>query len=237
MIIGNERLRSQVLEDAPPILLDGHKLNIVDVAKNLGIYIDSKWSFTQHVYKKCGAAFMRLKALFSFRKILPSSVKLKLAESLVLSQLDYGSAIYFPCLTKQFQSRIQKIQNSCLRFAYGIRKFDHISPAFAASAWLPMKDRITVHYSCLVHGVVTCGSPKYLRDKIHFLMDLHVRNSLMLRSRNTLSVPKHRTVKFMGSFSYCAALYYNSVPDELKQKSIPVLRRALKEIKRRNPGP
>jgi hypothetical protein len=41
----------------------------------------------------------------------------------------------------------------------------------------------------------------------------------------------------MGSFSYCAALYYNSVPDELKQKSIPVLRRALKEIKRRNPGP
>nr|CAH7727941.1 unnamed protein product [Callosobruchus chinensis] len=38
--------------------------------------------------------------------------------------------------------RLQKIQNSCIRFAYGIRKYHHVTKSYHDAGWLQL-DKIT----------------------------------------------------------------------------------------------
>lgn len=56
--------------------------------------------------------------------ILSLPQKLLVTQSLVLSLFDYVDVVYVPCLNQRLFHRVQKVQNSCLRFCYGDRKFD-----------------------------------------------------------------------------------------------------------------
>ena len=41
-----------------------------------------------------------------------------------------GMLSFHPCLTKLEELRIQGVQNACIRFIFGIKKFDHVSHKF-----------------------------------------------------------------------------------------------------------
>ncbi|CAH1972363.1 unnamed protein product [Acanthoscelides obtectus] len=51
-------------------------------------------------------------------------------ESLGLSNM--AADFFKSCLDKR---SIQKIQNSCIKFSYGLKKYDHFSDEFRASGW------------------------------------------------------------------------------------------------------
>lgn len=87
----------------------------------------------KHITVKCQTAYMRLRMLFLFRRILFTSQKLLVSQALVLSLFEY--VVYIP-LSQSSHLRIQRVQNSRLCFSHCVRKFDHISPLFDRSKWL-----------------------------------------------------------------------------------------------------
>ena len=149
-----------------------------------------------------------------------------LCMSLVLSQLNYADVVYGPFLSKLENLRLQRIQNSCIRLIFGLRKYDHISAKFKVLKWLNIKQRRDLHICCLLHKILLQKSPPYLLNKLRYRTDVH---NINVRNKKLLTIPAHRTSAYHSSFSYFATKYYNKIPAYLKSLSLNKFKKGIKE--------
>lgn len=213
MLFGQKNTR-QKYKGNINIQVKGHKLETVKVCRNLGLELDDDLTFEQHVSKVIKRAFSQLKSIYSVKEILNYENRIILCESLVLSQFNYADVVYGPCLTKANRKRLQRIQNSCIRLVFGLRKYDHISHKYEAIKWLNIHQRQILHCCCLFHLIIKTQCPKYLYHKITYRTDVH---HLGLRHRDLIEQPIHRTMKFRGCYKYLIYKYHNRIPNEMKQ--------------------
>lgn len=207
--------------DSVGIFLGGERLVVYPESKNLGVLVDSNLRFSSHVTACVKKAYGVLRCLYQHRHILNIITKKRLCETLVLSNFVHCAAMYGPCLTGYELHRIQRVQNSCLRFMYGVRKRENISHTLVTAKWLNIRNKFKHQFLCLVHKLITTGTPPYLYNKITYRTDVH---NLNLRHKNTIAVPAHRKALFRRSFSYNVAKEYNSCPPEFKNKSLSVFK-------------
>lgn len=194
--------------------IDDTPLTMVTEAKNLGVILDESLSFRPHVNNKLKIAYMRLKSLNKYKKFLPSKIKYKLCDSLILSLFDYGDVAYSSSLTLQLSHQVQKLQNSCMRFSYNIPFRNHITPYLNENNILNMSYRRKHHLYNFVYRIIKTGQPPYL--KLLFNSFLHEYNT---RYVNNYRVPRHRTAAFQKSFIYSAVHMWNGLPDHVKEFS------------------
>lgn len=199
------------------IKLGDETLQVVEKAKNLGVIIDSNLRFTDHVSYLLQKSYAKLKLLYTHRHILSKKIKITLCESLVLSQFNYCDYVYGPCLTTRDASRLQKIQNSCLRYIHGIRKYDRISHTLALTHWLNMSNRRKLHANIFFFKLLRNNRPSYLTAKIRYRTDVH---NLNIRRKGMLTIPQHKTTLFERSFSYNISRTVNECPKEYKSLSL-----------------
>ena len=173
--------------------------------------MDKDLRFSEHVSKGLQKAYLNLKFIYNNREFCSRKHKAMLCESLVLSQLN-GDVVYGPCLSAVDANRIEKVQNSCLRLIFGIRKFERISHTLQLAGWLNMKNRRLLHSMVLFFKILSNKSPPYLINKITYRCDVH---NLNIRFRGTLTPPATET--FKHSFSYNVANHPNNVPQFIKK--------------------
>lgn len=215
MLFGRRVDRIKYKEDIA-IQINDAPIQFKDEVKSLGLWLDTSLRFEKHVSLCIKKSFSALKVLYNSKDILNTKLKLMLCESLVLSNFNYCDTVYGPCLTLITSQRIQKIQNYCLRFAYGIKKYEHISHKLRDSNWLNMKDRRTFHCGTLYHKVINLKKPSYLYRKISFRTDVH---NLNIRYKGTLTPPLHKSSLYERSYSYNIVALYNPLPVALKSLS------------------
>ena len=207
VVFGNE-YQVNVVKNNVKIELNNDPLPYSDRGKSLGLILDSKLRFGEHVTAKLRIAYGNLKLIYSHRHCLPQDTRKLLCDTLVLSHFNHCNSIYFPCLNKVDRYRIQKVQNSCLRLIYGVKRRDHISPFLYQSGWLNMYNRAMLHMANLYFKIIKFKSPPYLYQKLSFRTDVH---DLNLRRRGMLTVPRHRKEVFKRSFSYNIANTLNTL--------------------------
>lgn len=123
-----------------------------------------------------------------------------------MSHIKYCNLVYSPCITKYNYRRLQRIQNSCARFICGLRRRDHISGAIHDIGWLKVFEQTFLHYCKLCIHIVKKGNPSYLKTKLVPRKNVHCLN---VRDTYLLSIPRHYTAQFCGSYSYVAAKVIN----------------------------
>nr|CAI5845686.1 unnamed protein product [Callosobruchus analis] len=120
------------LIDSLNIAINGNKIDPCDLAKRLGVIIDSKVRFGQHInnsiISKC---YMALNNLYHSRRFLTFGLKKRLCESLVLSYLNYADTIYGACLDFNSAARMQRVPNAFLRLIYPLSRSDLVSDTLA----------------------------------------------------------------------------------------------------------
>lgn len=121
--------------------------------------------------------------------------------------------MYHPAIDNLTAARIQKIQNACLRFIYGIKKYEHISHKLFDAGWLTMQHRRILQSQCLFHQILLTKKPPYLYNKITFRTDVH---NISTRFRGLISPPFHTTTLFERSFSFQIYVMHNSLPSTYK---------------------
>ena len=206
------------------INIDGKAIPVISTARNLGLIIDDDLRFKTHVNKLLHRSYTALKTLYSNRFVLNFNLRKSLSESLVLSLFNYCDFLYGPCLDNTYKNRIQKVQNSCVRFIYGLKKFDHISQNIKELKWLNMVNRRILHLNVFVHKMLIHKSGNIV-DKLTQRSDIH---SVNVRQKNKLTMPHHSTALFQRSFNYNAVFYYNKVPTDLKMLNVLALKNRLK---------
>lgn len=195
----------------------GNELVYTKTARNLGLLFDENLRFSSYISNTLKKCYAGLKTLFPHRHILSQDLKIKLCDTLVLSHFNYCDTVYGPCLTKADECRIQRVQKSCLRYIYGIRKYDSVSFKLKNAKWLNMLNRRKLHAATLYHSIIISKIPPYLYNKITFRSDVH---NLNLRFKGMLSPPSHHTVLFRRSFSYNIYSLYNGLSLNLKNLNL-----------------
>lgn len=206
MLIGNRNLTSNLSNDFN-IKIAGEKIPTVQKCKSLGIIIDTELRFKDHVSSILKKAYLALKLIYIHRQYLGQDVKKLLCDSLVLSQCNYCDVVYGWCLDYSDRARLQKLQNSCIRLIFGIRRGNRVSYKLRELAWLNMTNRRILHSRMFFYKILKYRSPPYLYQKITFRTDVHHLN---LRRRN-ICIPRHNKELFKRSFSYNVAHQMNSL--------------------------
>lgn len=223
LVLNNNKTQMMVFgrgRDAPAnelnITLSEVTVNPSSVCKNLGVFLDIDLRFEQHVSRLLQKSIIKLKTLYIHKDILDQNIKLRLCDSLIISLLDYANVLYWPALTVASRSSLQKLQNSCIRFCYGLRKFDHITPSFLDSGWFYLAERYRIHLATLVYKINKFKEPAYLYDKLVRGRDIHNR---VTRYNELFQIPRHCTAAFQRSFTYNAIKTYNNLPPIIKSCS------------------
>lgn len=225
MLFGRKNARTRC-RDQLKVFVNDQNLQIVDKAKNLGIVLDTQLNFEHHISLLIKRGFSNLKMIYSKRGYLNKSTRTILCDSLVLSHLNYGDVIYDPRIRQTEVRRLQLLQNACVRLICGLGRRHHISTPLHQLSWLNMKQRRFLHSSTLYHKVITHKQPYYLYKKISFRYNIHGINT---RHKNSINIPRCRTVFYHGSFTSSIARTYNKIPHSYKCfKSIASFKNAIK---------
>lgn len=108
---------------------------------------------------------------------------------------------------------LHHLQNSCLRFAYNLRKFDHISEYLSRFGWLTFHERFLSQLLAPIHKIKSYESSTYLFEKLTRSSDTH---SINTHNKYNFSMPIHHTMILQRGFSYIAPKFYNSLHDNVK---------------------
>ena len=90
-------------------------------------------------------------------------MKVMLISNLILNTLDYCNAV-LACATAKDLKPLQKIQNRAVRFAFMLKRREHITPYLKQLHFLPVKYRIMFKLWLISLDIVNHTSPSYLTD-------------------------------------------------------------------------
>lgn len=215
------------LESNVKVVLDDEPLEFSTTVKILGVVIDTKLRFNEHIKKLLQKTYLKLKLLYQNKDILNKSLRIKLCKSQVLSIVSYANTVYYPCLDQITKNRIQKIQNTCCRYIFNIRKYDRISYKRTELGWPKMENIFKIRFLTLVHKTIISSTPAYLNEK---LIKRSSISSRVGRYGHKYDLPRFKKAMFHRSFTYNAVTLYNSLKDDIKMLKLEKFKTILKSM-------
>lgn len=225
MLFGSQR-KVQQLSNNLHLQIDNVPLETVENARNLGLIIDAKLRFKEHANKLIQVSFYKLKLLYNSRHFLNLKLRKELCDSLVLSNFNYCDIIYGGFLDSVTKKRIQKIQNSCCRLIFNLRRHDHISHKIKELGWLNMQNRRSLHVCNHLHKLLHIpDTSEILKSRFIPRTRMHDVNT---RNKMEISIPRHRTALFQRSMVYNAIQQYNLLPNAFKTLNLNSFKHSVK---------
>ena len=193
----------------PCPVMDNQLIPYCESVKLLGFTLDSTLSWTPQCVQTSRKAFSALARLRKCNDLIPHATKMQLVKALVFPYFDYSVGLLLD-LSRDLYTKMQRCMNSAVRFATGVRKFDHITPHYVQNDLLPFTARRDYLCLCLLASILKYGEPKYLVDKFKF------REPDKPGSKRTsvfdLVIKPARTDYFMSSFAIGVARLWNNLP-------------------------
>jgi hypothetical protein len=145
----------------PLLFLGDVELEWKDVVTDLGLLIDCRLRFGRHVTKICSRVYGTLHRLRLLKFLTPKSVRLKLCKALLLPHFFYCD-IVFSSLSYLDGRRLQVAFNSCTRYVFGIRRFDHLSVHRDVLLGMPLFVYFDFRVLSFFFRLIRSGTPGYL---------------------------------------------------------------------------
>ena len=111
-LFGSKAQRQKISSNFPVSIL-GSLLRPFDSVRNLGVWFDADFSFSEHIKRTCNACFLQMRDLHIIRKYLTPEVEVLAANALVSSSLDYCNSL-FRGLSGFNQYKLQSIRTPLL---------------------------------------------------------------------------------------------------------------------------
>ena len=108
-IVFGSKAQCQKISSHFPVSILGSLLHPVDSVRNLGVWFDVEFSFSEHVKRTCKACFLQMHDLCRIRQYLTPELAVLAANALVSSRLDYCNSLFrgSACFNKH---KLQSIQ-------------------------------------------------------------------------------------------------------------------------------
>ena len=142
---------------------NAHVVN--QTVKSLGFHLDSSLSMSDQITSVVQACNIQIRNLWFIASKLTYDLKIQLVHALVLSRLDYCNSMYHGISLKDL-GRLQKVQNSAVRFIFGRGKRAHTTQLLKKVHFLPVKYRIDFKIALLTYKCLNNLAPEYLKELV-----------------------------------------------------------------------
>ncbi len=193
--------------------------------KSLGVHIDNTLSMQKQVNKVSRASFAKLSNMYEIRKCITEEGAKTMILTMITSGLDYCNSLYYGLPHCRLE-KLYCVQKSAGRLITLTGKYEHITPAFIALHWLPIKQRCEFKILLLTYKCFNGLARAYLEELLHKRPECGSRRD----NGNLLIVPKVNRVTF-GGIAFKRALHdhWNSIPPSLrKSKTVDIFKSGLK---------
>ena len=130
----------------------GQVIRFTNSAKYLGVYLDDRLDLDSHINAICSSSYRYLRKVSSIRSFITQSQTETLIHAFVSSRLDYCNAI-FVGLKKSNITKLQRIQNACVRVVCQLNRRSSVSPYLRSLHWLPVNQRIVFKNLLIIYKV------------------------------------------------------------------------------------
>jgi hypothetical protein len=209
IILGTQRFLTMLDSmSPPPLIVNECVIPFSDSVKNLGVVIDKTLSWTEQCIMLVQKVFSTLAQLRRTVSFIPTNIRKMLVSSLIMPHLDYCSVLLTD-ISDGNNLKLQRLQNSCVRFITGASRYEHITPYYKELGMLKLQERRTVAIAVMIFKIMVTKTPAYLFDKFKFTSS----NNLCLTrsSKMKLIIPNHRTEKFHLSFLIQSSKIWNDL--------------------------
>ena len=134
-------------------------------SRNLGVIFDSRMSSKQHISELRQSSFFHLRLFKSVKTFIPRHKTLEtLVHTFITSRVDWCG------LPNTTIIKLQTVNNTCVKFLTGGKKYDLASDKLKDLHWPPVKDSIKFKLLIMTHKIVypseDSGTPAYLSSNI-----------------------------------------------------------------------
>ena len=203
---------------------NGDSVPFVDEVLILGVILDSTLSWKQqvhHVSKKVNRALFGLRFIKSCTSQL---LRRRLFESLIIPHLDYCTVVYADA-TFSLRAQLQRLANSGIRYIFGIRRSERITPFRKKLKWLSNDSRRDYFAMLIMYRIIRMKEPPLLLSFFKpYLSDKPQRGP-----RKDLAIPIVSTDSGLLSYQVKYANLWNSIPSCIRY--LPSFSQLKKSIK------
>ena len=133
---------------------------------------------------------------------------------LLQPHFDYACSAWYPSLNKRLRSKLQILQNKCIRFCLNLNNRTHIGRnEFEQISWMPVNDRFKQIINSISFKFCNNTSPPYMND---VFKPAGQPNTTTRASLLKLNQPLRRTNHGQNNISYIAPIIWNNLPNSLK---------------------
>ena len=202
IIFHSKRLREFSHDQSYLFRCSGKSIEQKRNVKLLGVKFDENISWNCHINDLIKSSHGTLRALRKFSRFTPFHVRKTLAETMILSKINYSNVV-FSMIPKYLIDRLQKIQNTAA--AYVLSRYAKLDDVVQLN-WLPMKELMEFNTSKIVH--------KSRHDEKH---PTYLDVEFQFPRRNLRSGSREPMVKLLGNGTFQdQARYYNDIPENIK---------------------
>lgn len=189
----------------------GVTVPFTDTVTSLGVVLDRTLSWKP--FFDCLATKVNrvLYALRFVRSCTTESLRRHMVQALIFPLFDYYSVITLDA-TYQLRSRLQRLQNACVRYIFGLRRTDHVTPLRRELGWMRTDTRRQYFTAVLLYKIINFRSPSYLYDMFQ-------KRELSRPARGAtrdLNIPRMHTDFGQQSFKAQGVRLWNSLPECIK---------------------
>lgn len=141
------------------------------------------------------------------------ALKSKFIISLANPHIDYCCEVYTD-MKEEHNLKLYRAVNCCIRFIFGVRADEHITPHYVRLGWLKIVPRRTYFVDCLMFNILETGKSKPLYT--NFSCRVHESNRTTRAPADSLFQPLCRTELFRRSFRLTAIRLRNGLPSSFQ---------------------
>ena len=192
----------------PNLFLNTAVIENVTQHKHLGLILDQKLSWTDHVDLVISNCMKRLNIMKKLKYVLDRKSLETIYKSFIRPMIEYGNVIYFSTSQKNLD-RLCKIEKEAKRLTTGATHRCNLALMDIESGWTDIVSRRNNHCLIMMFKIINNLCPGYLKsifDSFTTLQhDYNLRNQFVKR-------PKTRTETFAKSFFPYTLRLWNSLP-------------------------
>ena len=191
------------------VQIDGEEIERVESIKYLGVMLDEKLNFNDHIDYTIRKAAQKFGVLCRINRYLTTEAKIDVYKSLIAPHFDYCASILF-LATRQQLKRMQVLQNKVMRL---ILKCDRLTPRInmlECLQWMSVRQRIEYNTLIFVFRVTQGMAPKNLTGTVVYGRDIHRHDT---RGADNLRLQMCRKACTQNSLFYKGYSLFNQLPE------------------------
>ena len=197
-----------------PLTFDGHRLEEITKHKHLGITLNSKLTWSDHVDGIVVSANKKLNMLARMKSLLDRKTLLIMYESFIRPSLEYGN-ILMSNSSDADNDRLESIQRRAARVITGGTISTSVRCLYEELAMETLVVRRQRNIILFFHKMLNNNVPPYLLEmKPSSSLGSQTYN---LRQSQNIAIPKCRLSKYQKSFLPHAITLWNGLENHLKQ--------------------